>query len=123
MIADTTFYPWIIKNELTFFVPSMPLLDQLVKFYQSGKTHRGPSNLIQTPRPRLRLGNVLCSVAPITLQKSCMEHAHQTTKPKWLMNQHGYSNFSVLRLCLLFGSLLMVPQTTSNTMTYWNPLL
>lgn len=94
-IVDTTSYPWITRNRLTFFIPSLPLLQQSVKIYQSEKKHRGPSNLVQTTKPRLRWGDALCLVAPATLQKSFMEHTHQMTKLGWPMSWRDYSNFLV----------------------------
>ena len=96
MISDTISYPQITINEPTFSASSLPLSYQSVEIHQSERKHKGPSNLAQMMRPRLRLGNALCSVALTALQKSFVEHIHSMTRPKLPMSQHDYSDFLVL---------------------------
>ena len=87
------------------------------------KEHRGPSNLAQTMRSRLRFGDALCLVAPTTLQKSFIEHIHPTTRPKWPMSRRDYSDFLVLWPHLPVGNMLTVSRITSSTVTYGSPSL
>lgn len=80
MIANKTSCPWITRNESMSCVPSLPISHQLVKIHLLEKNigvQLGSDTML-----RLRLGDALWLVAPITLQKSFVEHIYSTMRPK-----------------------------------------